>query len=385
MKKIDEKLLSLCIPTFNRCSLLDSFIKNVIEESKGIENEIEVCISDNASNDETEKTVKKLSKSSKITIKFRKNAINVGYDKNATISLGMASGKYCWLLGDDDEFSEGKLRSAVDLLKKNEPDYVFFNVAAKGTSRPFFFTEMEPNMFSFTAPEFIHALIGSDFGKMPGSFMGSHCFRRKLLENVIAENKKEMEKYYGCALIHYVAMFFIIRFSRKIIVENQSAYILGHGKGNNIMLPHEIVEISIVNFYKIFRNLMIDKIITRTEFDGFISYIIKSSYLKTLEMYVLIGFMKKLAYKYREELVKLEDMLDEYVKLVETDGKNILLVKLCRSLRNVVIKSGELGYKLILKLPFKIKNSSAIRLLPDFKKGKVSTTKERDPGNWISA
>jgi len=54
-----KKILSVCIPTFNRAALLDTLLGNLSNELNGIQNQVEVCVSDNFSTDATNEILQK--------------------------------------------------------------------------------------------------------------------------------------------------------------------------------------------------------------------------------------------------------------------------------------------------------------------------------------
>ena len=78
---IDKPLLSICIPTYNRAEFLkdalDSILRQINENNK---DKVEICISDNASEDNTEELVEEYQKKSPIPIIYHKNEKNMGAD-----------------------------------------------------------------------------------------------------------------------------------------------------------------------------------------------------------------------------------------------------------------------------------------------------------------
>ena len=113
MKKI---LISFCIPTFNRAEYLSETLSSIIDQSK---NDIEIVISDNASEDNTEEIVNQFSKNFG-NIKYFKWEKNVGADLNYMKSVDLASGEYCWFLGSDDQITNDAIaimRKEIELKK----------------------------------------------------------------------------------------------------------------------------------------------------------------------------------------------------------------------------------------------------------------------------
>ena len=99
---IQQKLLSICIPTFNRRTALNLLLAAIASEVQGVEHLIELCISDNASSDGTKEFLKEWEPQEKIATRIHFNPINRGLDANVLQVLSMAEGKWMWLLGDDD-------------------------------------------------------------------------------------------------------------------------------------------------------------------------------------------------------------------------------------------------------------------------------------------
>ena len=119
--------LSICIPTFNRSNSLGNCLNSIcISNDLANLKDIEVCISDNCSTDNTREIVKKFE--DKIKIKYFKNEKNLGFARNALRAVSLANGKFSWLIGDDDLVIP-KALSKINSLIKNFPlvDYFFIN------------------------------------------------------------------------------------------------------------------------------------------------------------------------------------------------------------------------------------------------------------------
>ncbi|NEQ25134.1 MAG: glycosyltransferase, partial [Microcoleus sp. SIO2G3] len=78
-----NKILSICIPTFNRAEELDNQLTWLFKEIKGFEDECEVIVSDNCSSDNTQEVVEKWrSLFCQTTFKSNRNQENVGWMRN---------------------------------------------------------------------------------------------------------------------------------------------------------------------------------------------------------------------------------------------------------------------------------------------------------------
>jgi len=115
-----EFLLSICIPTYNRSEYLKTCLENLAVQLKDhyIKEKIEIIISDNSSQDNTEDIVKKFQKILG-NIKYFKNEKNIGFDENTIKSVLLAKGKYCWNIGDDDLIQNGGIKFIADFLQNN--------------------------------------------------------------------------------------------------------------------------------------------------------------------------------------------------------------------------------------------------------------------------
>ena len=90
-------ILSILIPTYNRCELLDACLKKLFL-SGYCNDQCEINISDNASTDATKHVA------SKYDVNYQCNKENIGYSGNIEVLLRSAKGHYIVILGDDDEF-----------------------------------------------------------------------------------------------------------------------------------------------------------------------------------------------------------------------------------------------------------------------------------------
>lgn len=116
----NKPILSICIPTWNRAVFLEkSLCRLQLQLSELQIGDVEVFVSDNASEDNTKDVVDKFIKDG-FLISYNRNVANIGAAANFLKCMKWASGKYILLLGDDDFFLDGALRIVVDTLKNND-------------------------------------------------------------------------------------------------------------------------------------------------------------------------------------------------------------------------------------------------------------------------
>lgn len=104
---MDKPVISFCIPTYNRCELLLENVNEIIIQAKNQKINVEICISDNCSTDNTKNVMEALIPPSGIRLIYHRNENNIGPDLNYLKSVDLAQGNYCWFLGSDDKIAEG--------------------------------------------------------------------------------------------------------------------------------------------------------------------------------------------------------------------------------------------------------------------------------------
>ena len=120
-------VLSICIPNFNRPDCLENCLESILISSKNIKDfKFEVSISDNNSDQDPIDIINKYNKKFKIT--YYRNKKNLGFALNAIKTLKISTGKYAWLIGNDDLILPNTLSDLEDIFKKNnDTDYFFIN------------------------------------------------------------------------------------------------------------------------------------------------------------------------------------------------------------------------------------------------------------------
>ena len=120
------KDLSICIPTYNRSYYLDNCLNSIKLAKKETNLSLEICISDNCSTEKIEPLLDKYKDD--MNIIFNKNIKNTGMGKNILKTVSMATGKFCWLLGNDDLLLPNSLKKISNLFEKYEDvDFYYIN------------------------------------------------------------------------------------------------------------------------------------------------------------------------------------------------------------------------------------------------------------------
>jgi abequosyltransferase len=117
-----SKLLTITIPTYNRPHFLEQQFTWLAKSIKGFESECEIIISDDGSTDNTSEIINKWRPIfSETTFRLSVNSENLGPVRNIAHCISLATGKYVWVVGDDDDLQEQTLTYVIQNLKSN-PD-----------------------------------------------------------------------------------------------------------------------------------------------------------------------------------------------------------------------------------------------------------------------
>lgn len=109
--------VTIGIPTYNGVARISNALDSILLQlTPQIATLIEVVVSDNASTDNTASVVASYATRFPCPFKYRKNDINIGYDRNINTLFLHASGKYVWLLADDDALQPDAIEKVLNIL-----------------------------------------------------------------------------------------------------------------------------------------------------------------------------------------------------------------------------------------------------------------------------
>jgi abequosyltransferase len=114
-------LLSICIPTYNRCRYLPETLDSILSQAPP---EVEIVISDNASTDATTEVVSEYTEKYP-NVRYSRVEINQGPDSNFLRVVSLATGRYCWLLSDDDTIKSGAIATILREILEDYEIYTF--------------------------------------------------------------------------------------------------------------------------------------------------------------------------------------------------------------------------------------------------------------------
>lgn len=124
-----NKILSIYIPTYNREDKVVRQLNFLLNEVKELEQEnIEIIVNDNCSTDNTKEAVLNCIKNTNVI--YHRNDYNLGIGGNMYASVKFVTGKYLWVIGDDDVLFPGVVKRVYDILSSYPAvSYIFLNYA----------------------------------------------------------------------------------------------------------------------------------------------------------------------------------------------------------------------------------------------------------------
>ena len=113
-----EVLLTIAIPTYKRAPILKEGLKRLYAEWKSLEDnsDIEIIVSDNDSPDDTGVVVQEFIEIG-FPINYVRNKENVGGDANILQCYRKATGRFVWVIGDDDYVNQGSIEHVMTFLR----------------------------------------------------------------------------------------------------------------------------------------------------------------------------------------------------------------------------------------------------------------------------
>lgn len=117
---------SICIPQHNRTSFLIEALRSLERQTF---RDFDVCISDDASTDGREADLLGYLERASFTHRYVRQEKNLRYDGNTRAAIGLARGRYCFLLGNDDGLTHATtLEKLADVLRAHgEPAVALTN------------------------------------------------------------------------------------------------------------------------------------------------------------------------------------------------------------------------------------------------------------------
>lgn len=172
--------LSICIPTYNRGEIVYRTVKNILRYEG---QNIEVVVSNNCSEDNTEELIKSISDE---RVKYYKNSYNNVGDNLITV-LTYGTGDYLLLLSDEDDVLLDSIPHLLEILAKEEPAVLVGSTKLNGVPAGVF-----PDRTYQPGRE---SLIGYGWGV---TYISGYVYNKKIMRKVMGDLYGEnINRIYG--------------------------------------------------------------------------------------------------------------------------------------------------------------------------------------------
>lgn len=198
---ISATKLTIAIPSYNGEKTIGETLDSMVTQ---IQPGVEILVSDNASTDGTAAIVKKYQNSYPY-IRYVRNEVNVGADRNFDLAVRKSYGEYVWLVSDDDILNYGAIAKVLSVINNNLVAAIFANWTNMGG--PF------ENRLGIS-----HDTAFDD----PNDFLSIANLYPLLVSSLIirriAWNDINTEEFIGTNWIHYLTLIKIISGAKSYII-----------------------------------------------------------------------------------------------------------------------------------------------------------------------
>lgn len=182
--KPEQPLLTIAIPTWNRLKELKQCLDLVIPQVEALASEVEILISDNASDGGTESYCLALQTRYSFLI-YQRNQTNIGASLNYVEAIEKARGTYVWLLSDDDFMELGAVAYVLQVIKAMQPAYIAMEFAYCNEERKT--TRNQPHKKFMINEDIPHVDLNRAFLVRNHwlSFLSCNIYRRELCDGAL--------------------------------------------------------------------------------------------------------------------------------------------------------------------------------------------------------
>lgn len=187
--------LSICIATYNRGRFIAETLDSILRQ---LPDDVELLVVDGASTDDTASVLQQYVQPGRALRYFREN-VNSGIDRDYDKAVGYASGEYCWLMTDDDLMQPGAVDRVLACLGQR-PDLVVVNARVMTAD---FSAVLMDRFLAFAEDREYDGGSEQFFAEVARylTFIGGVVIRRELwLE-------RDRSAFYGTAFVHVGVVF----------------------------------------------------------------------------------------------------------------------------------------------------------------------------------
>lgn len=220
-------ILSICIPTYNRPKELYECLQSIIFSHSLEHDEVELIVSDNSSSNAAELVVNEFKIKYK-NIFYFKNVENIGGENNFRLAILRATGKYAWLMGDDDKIADNGLNDILTILKKNDHSLMIvnFSIFSKDFSKRIKKYYLGSQDIRFKN----HNEVMSKFGGFIG-LISCHIIKRELFVKIDEQEYKKFNDY-GFSFLYSI---YLCIYNKESVVYYSKPVVLN--RAENSIIP----------------------------------------------------------------------------------------------------------------------------------------------------
>lgn len=172
-------ILTICVPTYNRYHYLEQCLASIESATRYIKDEIEVLISNNASQDETSNLLNRWTFSNPaVKFKWITQEKNIGPLQNINFLANNAEGLYLLWCSDDDSMTPFSVNEALNEIKTGDVDFLRFALVVHDKPRD--------TLYLHTLPENVKN-SRSQSKKFMGIFKLTHILTGTLVKREICQ------------------------------------------------------------------------------------------------------------------------------------------------------------------------------------------------------
>ncbi len=195
-KIMTDYKLTICIATFNRGAFISETLDSILPQ---LQSNIELIVVDGASPDNTSEVMGKYV-SQYPKIRYYREFVNSGIDRDYDKAVAYAKGEYCWLLTDDDLVKPNAINKILAKLDGLN-DLVVINAEVANRD---FSKILDEKLIKLDSNQTYKAYEGDKFMREVGhglSFIGCVVIKRALWLS------RERVNFYGSLFIHVGVIF----------------------------------------------------------------------------------------------------------------------------------------------------------------------------------
>lgn len=112
--------LSIAIPTYNFGRFIGETLASIVPQAG---EEVEVVILDGGSTDDTREVVERFQREHP-RIRYHRNEMKGGIDRDMAETVGLARGEYCWLFSADDTMEPAAIQEVLERIREGHDIYI---------------------------------------------------------------------------------------------------------------------------------------------------------------------------------------------------------------------------------------------------------------------